>query len=138
MHTPSWEIQWSNELSMSTPEIDDEHQQFIVLANKLNQIIFSQQKDKALVEHIMNRLLEGALAHFANEEHILAKKNYPALQQHAQTHSEIINKFKQAMKEIQSTNSRAVWVKVGLGIKNLLVDHLLNEDTKYIKHLQTK
>ena len=138
MNTSSWKIEWSDALSMLNPEIDAEHQHFIGLTNQLNKIIWSQQQDKAVIEHIMGLLLEDTISHFAHEEQVLAEKAYPATQEHAQIHSEIINKFKQASKEIQSTNIRAVWVKVGLEIKNLLVDHLLNEDTKYIEHLRTE
>jgi hemerythrin-like metal-binding protein len=139
MKTSSWTIEWSDDLSMSNPEIDAEHQHFIKLANELNDEIMSQHRgDKAAVEHIMCLLLEDAIAHFAHEEQILAEKAYPATQEHILIHSELINKFKQASKEIQNTRIRAAWIKTGLDIKDLMVNHLLVEDTKYIKHLQTE
>ena len=134
----SWNIEWSDTLSMSHPEIDTEHQYFLGLVNQLNKIILSQQQDRAAIERIMGLLLEDAIVHFACEEQILTENTYPATQEHAQFHAEIINKCKQALKEIQSTHNRAVWVKEGLGIKNLLVAHLLNEDTKYIEYIQTE
>jgi hemerythrin-like metal-binding protein len=138
MNTSPWIIEWSDALSMSNPEIDAEHQHCIGLVNQLNKKILSQQQDKAVIEHIMGLILMDAVAHFAHEERLFVENNYPAAQEHAQIHSEAINKFKQALKEIQSTNIRAVWVKEGVGIKNLLVAHLLNEDTKYIEYLQTE
>jgi hemerythrin-like metal-binding protein len=139
MKISSWAIEWSDALSMLHTEIDAEHQHFIKLANELNDEIMNQQRgNKAAVEHIMHLLLEDAIAHFAHEEEILAEKAYPATQEHAQIHSDIINKFRQALKNIQDTRIRAVWIKTGLNIKDLLVNHLLDEDTKYIKHLQTE
>lgn len=47
-----------------------------------------------------------------------------------------INQFNQAMEEIKASKIRAVWIKTGLEIKDLLVDHLLVEDTKYSEYLQ--
>jgi len=138
MEELSWEIKWSDALSMSHSEIDAAHQHFIGLVNRLNKTILSQQQDKTVIEEIMGHLLEDAIDHFQHEELILAEHAYPAVEQHAQIHAELIDKTRQAVKEIQGTDIRAVWVKAGLSIKNLLVAHLLNEDTKYIKYIQTE
>ncbi len=138
MTVSSWTIEWSDALSMSHPEIDAEHQHFIKLVNQLNEKIMKQHRDKAGIEHIMCLILEDAIAHFLHEERILAEKAYPATQEHILIHSELINKFKQALKDIQTTNISAAWIKTGLDIKDLLVDHLLKEDTKYIEYLQTE
>jgi hemerythrin len=138
MNTP-WTIEWSDALSMSHPEIDAEHQHFIQLVNELNDEIMDHHRgDKAAVERILCLLLEDAKAHFSSEELILDKKAYPAKQEHAQIHSEIINKFEQALKTIQTTEIRALWIKTGLDIKDQLVDHFLKEDAKYIEHLQAE
>jgi hemerythrin-like metal-binding protein len=132
-----WEIEWSDALSMSNPKIDAEHQHFIKLVNELNDAI-SQQRDKAVVEHIMSLMLEDAIAHFSHEERLFVENDYPAAQEHAQIHSELISKFRQALIEIQNTDFGRVWVEASLLIKSLLVDHILNEDIKYIEYLRTK
>ncbi len=138
MAAPSWKIEWSDALSMSNPEIDAEHQNFINLVNELNGEIASQRRDKAVVEHIMSRILEGAIAHFSHEERLFVEKGYPSAKEHLRIHSDLINKFSQALEEIHNTDIGVRWTKVGLEIKNLLVDHVLNEDTKYIEYLRTK
>ncbi len=137
MKISPWEIEWSDALSMSHPEIDAEHQHFIKLVNELNDAI-SQQRDKAVFKHIINLILEDAIAHFSHEERLFTEKNYPATQEHTLIHSELINKFKQALETLFISNIRAVWIREGLEIKNLLVDHILNEDTKYIEYLRTE
>ena len=137
MTASTWTIEWSDKLSMSHPDIDAEHQQFIKLVNELNDVI-SQQQDKVVIERIMGLILEDAIAHFSNEEQILAEKSYPAAQEHILMHVELINHFNQAMEKIQVSKIRAVWIKTGLEIKDKLVDHLLNEDAKYIEHLQAE
>ncbi len=68
----------------------------------------------------------------------MRSRSYPAAEEHILIHSELINTFEQALKTIRTTEIRAAWIKTGLDIKNLLVTHLLKEDTKYIEYLQTK
>jgi len=138
METALWKIEWSDALSMSNPEIDAEHKRFIKLVNDLNSEIMSQQRDKAIVEQIMGSILKDAIAHFSHEERLFAKHSYPEAEEHAQIHTELVSKFEQALKEIQATEFGNVWVQAGLDIKNLLVDHVVNEDTKYIEYLKTE
>jgi hemerythrin-like metal-binding protein len=137
MEASSWTIEWSDALSMSNPEIDAQHQNFIKLVNELNNVI-GQQCGKADMQYIMRLLLEDAIAHFSHEEALFAEKAYPAAQEHTQIHSEIINKFEQAVKTFTDSIIRAVWIKEGLEIRDLLISHLLNDDTKYIECLRTE
>ena len=137
MEEVSYKIEWSDALSMSNAEIDSEHQNFIKLVNDLNGEIASQQRDKTVVGHIMTHILEDAVAHFSNEERLFVKYDYPNAQEHKQIHSDLINKFEQALKEFQNTELGLRWTTIGLEIRNMLVDHVLNEDTKYIEYLRT-
>lgn len=107
----------------------------IKLLNELHDEISSQQRDKAVVEHIMSLILEDAIAHFSREERLFVESNYPAAQEHAQIHSELISKLKQAFIEIQNTDIGRVWAETSLTIKSLLVDHIFNEDIKHIEYL---
>jgi len=138
MANSPWEIEWSDVLSMSNPVIDAEHQHFIELVNDLNGEILNQRRDKAAIEHIMKLILEGAIAHFEHEERLLVENAYPAAREHAQIHSELTSKIKLALKDIQDTEPSTAWIETGLKIKVLLVDHLLNEDTKYINYIRTE
>jgi len=137
MTVSSWTIEWSDALSMSHPELDAEHQHFIKLVNDLNDAI-SQQKDKAVIEYIMGLILEDAITHFSHEERLFAEKAYPAAQEHVLQHLTLINQFNQTMEDVRASKIRAVWIKMGLEIKDLLVEHLLVEDTKYIEYLQAE
>jgi len=138
MANSPWEIEWSGALSMSNPVIDAEHQRFIELVNDLNGEIMNQRRDKAVIVNIMQLILEEAIAHFEHEERLLVENAYPGAKKHTQIHSELTAKIKQALKDIQNTEPSTAWIETGLRIKVLLVDHLLNEDTKYINYLRTE
>lgn len=133
----SWEIEWSGALSMSNPQIDAEHRRFVDLVNELNGEILNQRRDKAVVERILALILEEAVAHFEHEERLLVEKGYPEADKHAQAHAELAGRIRQALKEIHSTEPGTAWIETGLRIKVLLVDHLLNDDTKYIDYLRS-
>ena len=138
MANPPWEIEWSDALSMSNPEIDAEHQHFIELVNNLNGEILNQRRDKAAIVRNMRLILENAIAHFEHEERLLVENAYPDAKKHAQIHSELTGKIKQALEGIQGSEPSTAWIETGLRIKVLLVDHLLNDDTQYIDYLRTE
>ena len=137
MQSTRWKIEWSDELSMSNLQIDAEHKHFFALVNKLNRAI-NNRRDKAEIVHIMNLVLEDAVAHFAHEERLLAELGYPRAQEHAQLHAELVNTFRQSLEKIQRTEFSRVWIYTGLAIKTRLVEHVLIEDTRYIAYLRTE
>jgi hemerythrin-like metal-binding protein len=138
LEMPAWKIEWSDELSMSNSEIDAEHRHFIELVNELNSEIRGQRRDRAVVEQILNLILEDAIAHFSHEEQLFAKKSYPDRQEHTRIHSELISKFRQVLKEIQNTEFSHEWIKMGMAIRKLLINHVMYEDTRYIEYLRTE
>jgi len=130
-------IKWSDSLSMSNSEIDAEHKHLISLVNRLNAEIASQQREQKNIQHIVNLMLEDSIAHFAHEERLFAVKSYPDAEEHKQIHETLLHDLKQALKDIQNTDFVKEWVAIGLEVEKLLVDHVLNEDTKYIQYLRT-
>ncbi|MDX8411198.1 MAG: hemerythrin domain-containing protein [Mariprofundaceae bacterium] len=138
MENPPWKIEWSNALSMANPEIDAEHQHFIELINDLNGEIMNPQRDKAVIVRLLRHILEESIAHFEHEERFFVENAYPAAKKHAQIHSKIAKKIKIALKDFLDTKPSMVWIETGLRIKVLLVNHLLNEDTRYINYLRTE
>jgi len=138
VNAPPWKIEWSDELSMLNPEIDDQHKNFVKLINDLNAEIMDVQGDKAVIQHKMRLVLDDAIVHFRHEERLMAEKAYPDAEEHTLIHSKLIDEFNQAQEDIQGSDIRAVWVKMGMHIKDKLVSHLLNEDSRYIEYLRVK
>ena len=131
-----WKIEWSDALSMENRQVDAEHQHFIRLVNELNEAISDQRRDRANVERIMVLILEYALTHFAHEELLFCETAYPGAEEHTQRHTELIGIFQQALKDIHHTEYSRRWVEIGLTIKDLLVEHVVNEDRQYISYLR--
>lgn len=130
MNTCDWEIRWSDSLSVGIPEIDQEHQQFVRRVNELNKAII-ECRDKPTVERLLDLMLMEATHHFWHEQQLLAKWKYPQRAEHAAKHAQLTAQFDHIMKEFERADVSFTWALKGLHLKQLLVDHLLQEDMKY-------
>ena len=132
-----WKIAWSNFLSVGVAEMDDEHRQFIARVNELNSAIV-EIEDKAKVARALDLMLTEAAHHFEHEEQLLAQWNYPQTAEHTAKHTELREQFERVVKEFAGTDISFVWALKGLRLKQLLVEHLLNEDMKYRDFLRAR
>lgn len=137
MEKTEWEIAWSNFLRVDVPEMDEEHRQFIARVNALNQAIL-ESDDKATVARAMELMLGEAELHFAHEEALLARLDYPETAAHATKHAELAQQFERVRQEFSAADISFVWAAKGLCIKQLLVEHLLGEDMKYRDFLRAR
>jgi len=133
MERSEWEIEWSDFLSVGIPEIDEEHRVFVARINDVNRAIV-ELKDKVTVERLMDLMLIEAMRHFRNEEQLLKARNYPHAEDHAKKHDQLRDQFTHLIEEFRKDNLSFVWALKGLRIKQLLVEHLLQEDMKFKEH----
>ena len=137
MEKDDWEVGWSNFLRVDVPEMDEEHRQFILRVNELNRAIL-ESEDKAAVARALEMMLRDAEHHFAHEEEILARWDYPNAAEHAAKHAELQAQFEKAMRDFATADISFVWALKGLRVKQLLVEHLLKEDMKYRDYMRGK
>lgn len=137
MNEREWKIDWSDTLSVGVAEIDDEHRQFIARVNDLNQAIV-ECADKATVERLLDLMLMEATHHFWHEQQLLVEWKYPQRAAHAAKHAQLTAQFERVMKEFEQADVSFTWALKGLHIKQLLIDHLLQEDMKFRDFLRKK
>ena len=130
MNNSEWEIHWNDNLSVGVPEIDQEHREFIARVNELNRAIV-ECRDKPTVERLLDLMLMEATHHFWHEQQLLAEWKYPDRAAHAAKHARLTSQFDRVMKEFERADVSFTWALKGLHIKQLLIDHLLQEDMKY-------
>ena len=87
---------------------------------------------KKRLQHVIN----DAIAHFAHEEKLFKEWHYPDAEEHAQRHAEAIAAYKAVMKKFISYDMESEWIEAGQYVKDLLIQHLLNEDMKYAEFYQ--
>ena len=130
MEKLEWEIAWSDSLSVGVPAMDDEHRQFISRVNELNRAII-ESEDKTVIERSMNRMLMQAADHFEHEEELLNRLKFPQLASHKAKHAELMAQFDRVVKEVEASTVSYIWARKALHLKQLLIDHLTQEDMMY-------
>ncbi|GEM_PF-578464 len=130
MRRPTLQLTWDEEMSVGIPEIDEDHQRFIVLINKLNCSI-TEGKAPSEIKQILKLIVDDAVFHFANEEVLFNKWQYPDAEAHANMHAKVVGAFKELQKHFIPYGNDSDWMDAGMKMKNILVDHILEEDMKY-------
>ena len=123
---PIWWLDWNESLSTYIPEIDAEHQHFIRLVNGLNEAIIARMNKKKIKSR-MQAILDDAAMHFAHEEAVFKEWGYPDAEEHAQ----IISFLNEIMESVDHGKMAHGWLEAGLEMKQVLIQHILNEDMKY-------
>jgi hemerythrin-like metal-binding protein len=125
-----WRVEWNDGLSVHIPEIDAEHQNFILLVNKLNQAIVGRM-DVEKVKYCMQSILLDAAKHFAHEEQLFKQWGYPDEKGHARKHAEVTRALGGIMAHFEQGRLDYEWIEAGLKVKEALIGHMLSEDMKY-------
>jgi len=125
-------INWSDSLNVNVQQIDREHKVLVDYINELNDAMKSGH-GKEILKPIIINLYNYSKTHFATEEAIFDKTNYPDAEEHIRQHQLFIKKiydFKQSF----------IDGKVGLSIdilnflKDWLTKHIMSTDKKYVPH----
>lgn len=85
-------VEWSEELSLNNEDIDAQHKKLFALTNEL---INHSDADahSEIINETLYELLQYVDVHFSDEEEMLAKINYPKLEEHRKIHRSFTRKI---------------------------------------------
>ena len=121
-------IDWNEKLSVSVSELDEEHKKLIGMINSLHDAM-KTGKGKDLLAKILDEMTQYVLKHFANEEKLMPKYEYPEYKQHKAAHDE----FVKIVGELRKKHD-AQLLQAGQLMKTLqdwLVSHITTVDKRY-------
>ena len=121
---------WSDSYSVNAPGIDAQHQKLFVLINSLHAAMI-QGKGREVLAQILDGLVDYTKVHFAAEEMMLEKFNYPDLQAHQAEHDVFIRKA-YALQTDYRNGKQALTLPVMDFLKGWLINHILKTDKKYM------
>jgi hemerythrin len=130
------QYEWSSELEIGCPNIDDQHKQLIVALNDLLAAC-EHGGHRSELKSTVDFLVAYTVKHFADEEEFQIKHNYPDYERHKQLHDE----FKAVASDLagqlmQEGATIALVAKVHSTIGDWLVNHIKGEDRKVAAHAQ--
>jgi hemerythrin-like metal-binding protein len=117
-------------MSVGIPEIDEDHQNFIVLINDLNRSISDRMTPVEIIKRL-EIIIDDTTRHFDQEEKLFFEWKYPDVSGHAHIHSSILASLQILKKKFIPYGQDSGWVDAGVQIKKILLDHILKEDMKY-------
>ena len=129
---------WNSELETGHTIIDNQHKQLFAVVNALFDAHRSG-KGRQEVERTMDFLLGYTIKHFADEEALQAKHNYPEYGAHKLLHAEFKNVAQKLIKEMPCDGSiddfiRKVYATVG----EWLVNHIRGDDFRMTAYVRSK
>jgi len=85
-------FEWTSQLDVHIPAMNEEHRWLIGLMNKLHdQVAAGAARDAQ--GHTLEELAKATMKHFADEEIVMARMGYPKLDHHKKLHQQLLTKF---------------------------------------------
>lgn len=128
-----WKLTWNEGMSVGIPEIDADHKRFVSLLDDLNRAILDRMEPEE-IKMRLQAILDDAAKHFAHEEKLFRSWNYPDADEHARKHAAVIKSLQAIQDQLFAYQMPSEWISVGIEVKDILIDHLANEDAKYAEY----
>ena len=129
-------FEWNQDYSVGNRAIDADHQELFALINALETASMSD----GFLSDILGKLEHYAKDHFAREEALMRRIEFPGYQAHVAEH----RAFVEWLKTVRATYNRAAESPFQIGdlvnhfLRDWLVNHIIKEDMKYRDFLLEK
>jgi hemerythrin len=127
-------IKWTSALSVAIPEIDVQHQKLVSLINQLHDAMLSG-KGREVLGGVLSELVDYTKIHFAREEDLLRRNNYPDYPRHKKIHEELTFKVVNLKREFES-GEPVLTLDVMKFLQHWLTGHIEKSDKQYSPYIQ--
>ena len=79
-------FKWKHQFSVNIPEMDQQHQKFMALLNKVHLYSETQDRDPEFLTALFRELFAYVLTHFEEEETLLEQTGFPGLEVQKKQH----------------------------------------------------
>lgn len=128
-------IEWTDDLSVGSETIDEEHKTLIGVVNQLHEAI-EKGSDRRTIGDLLGRLAEFVAIHFAEEEQIMRRVRYPGIDQHIQHHGALLDQLGELFHQFEvgnidvtprTTEFLSDWVLIHLKSQDRELGNYLNQ-----------
>lgn len=130
-------IVWSDILSVGIKEIDAEHKELVRITNHLCDAISADHGQEALGKTLTD-LVAYTQSHFAHEERLFAKTNYPDAEAHKKEHEMLTRQVIDIQRRFNEEATAALSLEVMGFLREWLITHIQGSDMKYAPHLKSQ
>ena len=130
-------IEWSQDYSVGINSIDEQHKTLVGFINRLSEATAIGEAGDILAD-ILAGLNEYTRMHFAYEEQLFAKYDYPQTESHIKEHQKMIKRVEQFFLDFQQDPSGAISLELMQFLTNWLLHHIKESDKEYAAYLISK
>lgn len=120
---------WNDFYSVNIAKIDDQHKNLIAIINELHDAML-QRRSKEVLHHVFEQLVVYTEEHFAYEEELLTRYEFPGYEDHKQAHEYLTAKVRELRKNYDQ-GMDIFSMKVMIFLKEWLAKHILGTDQLY-------
>lgn len=128
-------FEWKPDLEIDGSIIDTEHRRLFELANQILEFQEASEHETEIAQ-IIKELFDYVQYHFEHEEELMQTAIYPQLDQHHDTHQQIIQEMIQTMSA--AANMSQILENFRDLMQRWVVDHIRQEDTKIRDFLRSQ
>jgi len=121
-------LHWSSDLDTGIDVIDKQHRRIVDYLNELNDA--NGRGDVAATIHVLNELVDYTITHFAFEEELQERAEYPFLKAHKRVHEIFAKRVAEFQKRAEAGENVAPELLSMLKI--WLVNHIKGDDADYV------
>ena len=122
-------FQWKDSYSVKVSAMDTQHKKLFDLVNELHNAM-ADGHGKDMAGEVLNRLIDYTVTHFAAEEKLMEKHNYPALVSQRAEHKALTDKVIAFKKEFDAGTSN-VTPQLMMFLQQWLRNHIQTVDQRY-------
>ncbi len=122
--------EWSNEFSVGVEEIDRDHKRLLGLLNELQNAVEAGE-DREVLGKLLDELIHYVSYHFAHEEALFLRTNYPGYRAHERKHQALTNTAHAIREDFQLSASKALPPQVLEFLKNWICEDILGADRDF-------
>ena len=130
-------IQWTQDMSVGIPSIDDDHKVLVRIINRLDDMIKAARGEQAL-SSVLDALLDYTTYHFGREEALMQACGYPDLDAHGHTHT-VLRMQVAHIRDRYRVNPDSIHDRAVLAfLKNWLTSHIMGRDKLYAPFMTSR
>lgn len=127
-------MEWSASLMVGHPDIDQQHQKLVEIANRLNAAMH-QGHGREATGPILNELVDYTVNHFAFEERLMKQTGYSRRADHEAEHQKLINEVSAFKRQFDNAKANVSIELMGF-LRDWLVNHILKVDRHLAQELK--
>jgi len=133
-------FEWQESYLTSIGRLDSHHQKLVTLINNLYTDVLNEpdvSQKQSLIEKALAELIDYSYYHFAAEEELMIKYEYPGYMPHKEEHEQFKVQVAKMMKQ-HKTGDLSWTLPIFNFLKDWLILHVTNMDKQYVPYLSGK